>query len=275
MTIFIKNGDYEEIVYFRNKSKLTIRGQDREKVRVGYGNSSLFNPPSNPPVARDAFTVAASTEIHLTNFTISNYLSGQAGALYISGDKNILSRMNIIRSGDTLQVQGRLYVVDSKIVGEGDSIIGKGPLFCNKCEISSWGSYAWPRNPQENHGFVFLDSLFETPDGPSPLGPLAGPPLLARSPNNHGIDYLYAEMVLINSRLKGILPVGWGEMASDTKNVHLWEYNSRSLVDAKPIDGNMRHPASKQLTMERDALTIANYSNPTYVLGGWTPELDQ
>lgn len=47
-TIFIRNGDYEEIVYFRNKQHLTIRGENQEKVVVHYANNEVFNPhPSN------------------------------------------------------------------------------------------------------------------------------------------------------------------------------------------------------------------------------------
>ena len=53
VTIFIKNGTYEEIVFFRNKANLTFRGEDRDKVQVGYGNNSGFNPPhagAEPPL---------------------------------------------------------------------------------------------------------------------------------------------------------------------------------------------------------------------------------
>jgi hypothetical protein len=32
---------------------------------------------------------------------------------------------------------------------------------------------------------------------------------------------------------------------------------------------------SKQLTEARDAQTIANYSDPAFVPGGWTPVVDQ
>jgi pectinesterase len=35
-----------------------------------------------------------------------------------------------------------------------------------------------------------------------------------------------------------------------------------------------RSPVSKQLTMERDAQAIANYSNPAWVLGGWAPAME-
>src|SRR5262249_5399603 len=47
-TIFIRNGTYEEIVYFRNKTNVTLIGEDRDKVVVQYANNEVFNPhPSN------------------------------------------------------------------------------------------------------------------------------------------------------------------------------------------------------------------------------------
>jgi hypothetical protein len=54
--------------------------------------------------------------------------------------------------------------------------------------------------------------------------------------------------------------------------MHYWEYNSTNLSDGTPVDVSQRKPESKQLTKERDAETIANYSNPSYVLG-WTPSM--
>ena len=50
--------------------------------------------------------------------------------------------------------------------------------------------------------------------------------VLARLPTNHGLNYPYAEAVLINCRLEGIPPVGWGPVDGDTSHLHLWEFNS-------------------------------------------------
>ncbi len=62
VTIFVKNGNYEELVYCKSKSNFTIRGEDRDKVQVGYANNSLFNPPNIPGGSRrDAFIVYQST----------------------------------------------------------------------------------------------------------------------------------------------------------------------------------------------------------------------
>jgi pectinesterase len=187
--------------------------------------------------------------------------------------------MNIKGSGDALNLRGTVYLTDSRIIGDGDTILGVGPAFFNRCELSSHGAYMWIRNTAANHGNVFVDCTFKTPTTPSPLTRPSAPgivrapstPVLARLPNNHGINYPYAEAVLINCRLQGIPAEGWGPIDDDTSHIHFWEYHSTNLADGQPVDVSKRHPVSRQLSMEKDATTIANYSDPAYVLGGWKP----
>jgi hypothetical protein len=62
-------------------------------------------------------------------------------------------------------------------------------------------------------------------------------------------------------------------VGQDTSNIHYWEYNSTNISDGKPVDVSKRSPVSRQLTKDKDAEIIANYSNPAYVLGGWTPSM--
>jgi pectinesterase len=97
--------------------------------------------------------------------------------------------------------------------------------------------------------------------------------VLARSPTNGGKNYPYCEAVLLSCKLEGISPAGWGTIGGDTSNVHYWEYNSTNISNGKPVDISKRHPASKQLTMEKDSVTISNYMNPAFVLDGWTPAM--
>ena len=277
-TIFIKNGTYEEIVFFRNKANLTFHGEDRDKVQVGYGNNSGFNPPQPGPNRRCAFSAYDSTGIEFINFTLKNSAFGQAEGLLISGSKNIVSHMNIKGSGDALSLRGSVYLTDSTIIGDGDTILGVGPAFFRRCEIQSIGPFMWIRNTEANHGNVFVDCTFTSIDRPPALNRPAAPAgpssVLARLPNNHGLNYPYAEAVLINCRLKGIPPVGWGPIDDDTSHIHFWEFHSTD-ADDHPIDATKRHPVSRQLTEPRDAQTIANYSDPAFVLGGWTPVVDQ
>jgi pectinesterase len=285
VTIFIKNGMYEEIVFFQNKSNLTIRGEDRAKVQVGYGNNSAFNPPQPGPNRRCAFSVYDSTDIELENFSVSNSAYGQAEGLLIFGERNIVSHMDIKGSGDAINLRGSVYLTESRIIGDGDTILGVGPAFFDHCEIQSIGPFMWIRNTEENHGNVFVDCTFiareravarQTTSAPSSMMETRAlsTPVLARLPMNHGLNYPYAEAVLINCRMKGIAPEGWGPIEADAAHLHLWEFNSIEL-DGRSIDTSQRQAESKQLKTPQDAETIANYSKPAFVLGGWTPVVDK
>jgi hypothetical protein len=286
VTVFIKNGTYEEIVFFHNKSNLTIRGEDRDKVQVGYGNNSAFNPPQPGPNRRCAFSVYDSTDIELENFSVSNSAYGQAEGLLVFGERNIVSQMNIKGSGDAINLRGSVYLNESRIIGDGDTILGVGPAFFDHCEIRSIGPFMWIRNTEANHGNVFVGCTFiarerraapqEAEAAPSSMMDTRAlsTPVLARLPNNHGLNYPYAEAVLINCRMKGIAPEGWGPIETDTAHLHLGEFNSTDL-DGRPMDMTERAAASKQLTLAQDAETIANYSKPAFVLGGWTPIVER
>ncbi|HEX5323660.1 MAG TPA: pectinesterase family protein [Capsulimonadaceae bacterium] len=291
VTIFIKNGTYEEIVFCRGKSNLTFKGQDRDKVQVGYANNSAFNPPQPGPNRRCAFSVYECSDIDLANFSVNNYAYGQAEGLLLYGQRIIVDHMNIKGSGDALNLRGPVYLADSRIIGDGDTILGVGPAFFHHCELQSFGAFMWIRNTEANHGNVFVDCSFTarvravstarspaaagptaaTSATPAPAQPVSGA-VFARLPNNHGANYPYAEAVLINCRLQGIPPVGWGPIEADTAHLHLWEFHSTDL-DGHPIDVTQRNPASKQLTLPQDAQTIANYSDPSFVLGGWKPNV--
>lgn len=276
VTIFIKNGTYEEIVYFRNKSNINILGEDRDKVHVFYANSEVFNPhplnlltnevPGAFPSRRAAFAVDNSNRINLINLTIETTVYGQAEGLLVTGKEIIVNNVTIIGSGDALQSNGSVYYTDSHIIGAGDVILGRGPAFFNNCEINSNGPYMWIRNTSANHGNVFVNCRFITPGTRETE--------IARAPTNGGKNYPYCEAVLINCALSGIAPAGWGAIGGETTNVHFWEYNSTNVKDGKPVDVSQRHPASRQLTMKNDAAIIADYKNPTYVFDGWTPTMD-
>jgi pectinesterase len=273
-TIYIHNGDYEEIVYFRNKQNLTLRGEDPSKVVVHYANNEVFNPhPSNLstnellgtfPSRRAAFAVDHCSNIRLENMTIQTNVRGQAEGLLVNGERIFVKNVTIIGSGDALQTNGSAYYVDSKVIGDGDMILGRGASFFKNCFFQSYGAFMWIRNTAANHGNVCLNCTFQT------LG--KGETEIARAPLNGGKGYPYCEAVLLNCKLAGVSPTGWGPIGGDSTNVHYWEFNSTNLSDGKPVDVSQRHPASKQLTLENDAALIEQYSKPAFVLGGWNPE---
>jgi pectin methylesterase-like acyl-CoA thioesterase len=277
-TIFIKNGIYEEIVYFRNKMNISFIGEDREKTIICYANNGVFNGRStmspDPALAtkyhnqRAVFAVHNSNAIHIANLTLKSLgeAPAQAEALLILGKENIVSNTNIDGSGDALQATGTIYITGSRIQGYGDNVLGYGAVFFNSCDfVSTFGPHLWVRNTQENRGNVLLNCRLST------IGDVET--VIARAPNSNGKTYPYCEAVLINCSLEGIRPEGWGKTADITDNIHYWEYNSTNSSDGKPVDISSRHPASRQLTMAKDSLTISNYKNPAYVLEGWSPAL--
>lgn len=280
LEIFIRNGDYEEIVYLSGKSNLILRGDSREGVVVHYPNNSAFNR------IRPAFSVSNSNDIQLSSFTIRNDFIGQAEALLMHGQRNIVDRMTLNGSGDAFTTFGTIYMVDSTLTGDGDTILAYAALFCLRCEIRSVGPFTWTRTPEGSHGNVFVDSTLIYVDKPLPWSITAANPagqktpgVLGRLPRNGpaGTSYAnfpHAEMVLINTRMDGVPAQGWGTVEDpdtfDWSNLRLWEFNTTDL-EGRPTDLSQRHPAMRALALPEDEETIRNYSNPTYVLGGWTP----
>ncbi len=280
LTIFVRKGDYEEIVYMSKKSNLIIRGEDRAGTVIHYPNNSAFNR------TRPAFTVADSDDVQLSTLTIRNDFIGQAEALLMRGQHNIIDRVTLNGSGDAFTTYGTIYMVDSSLTGDGDTILAYAALYCLRCEVDSVGPFTWTRTPKGSHGNVFVDSRFVHLDKPLPWSITPARPegqkssgVFARLPRNGpagspSANFPNAEMVLINARTEGVPPEGWGPVeaqpAFDWSNLHLWEFNTRDK-EGQPIDPTRRHPAAKILTMEHDAQTIADYSRPEFVLGGWKP----
>jgi pectin methylesterase-like acyl-CoA thioesterase len=274
--IFIRNGTYEEIVYFRKKSNITFIGEDREKTIVTYNNYEALNPhpknlgtnelPGTFPSRRAAFMGDNCDNISIANMSILNPSNQQAEGLLLTGEHNMLYHINVRGGGDALQINGAVYMKESRLDGLGDAILGRGAGFFDHCDFYSRGAFMWIRNTAANHGNVFINSTFH--------GTGTTPTEIAREPSNGGKTYPYSEAVLINCRLENISPAGWGKIDGDPTNIHYWEYNSRNVSDNKPVDIGQRHPLSKQLLAGRDDKIIADYSNPAFVLGGWAPPIN-
>ncbi len=285
LEILIKNGDYEEIVFVQDKSNIILRGESRDGVRIGYANNSAFNPPRGGPSRRPAVSFYNVADVQLSSLTINNHFIGQAEALLVRGERVVLDNMTLNGSGDAFTTAGSIYMVDSSLRGDGDTILAYATLYCLRCKISSVGPFVWPRTPQGQHGNVFVDSTFtwldqplpwtisnENPDGVKTSGVLARLP--RNGPASSAANFPHAEMVLINSQTTGVPPEGWGpiedEPAFDWSGVHLWEHNTTDATGAK-IDMSKRHPAARELTTPNDQELIDNYLNPAFVFGGWTP----
>ncbi|KAI3330671.1 pectinesterase [Ustulina deusta] len=268
ITIYIKNGNYEELVFWQYKTNLTIRGQNREKTIVGYPNNSAFNPPNRQgPSRRPAFSFRGISDLQLSSFTINNYYSGQAEALLADGVRIILDRMTLNGAGDALTTYGTIYVTNSKLTGTGDTVLGYGSVYWVRSRIESFGAVTWTRTVQGIHGNTFVDSTIVGLEGDSTF---------ARLPDNSGgvmDNWPYAEMVLINTKTDGIAAEGWGPVQGppfDSSRVKFWEFNTMDL-QGRPIDMSRRLNVSRQLTLPGDSQIISEYKNPVNILGGWRP----
>ena len=277
VTLFIQPGNYTEIVFFADKSNITFLGADRQQTVIGYANNNKFNTQPNTSEKpgehfyyRSSFMGNHVTGIQLVNLTLKNTTpknGSQAEALILVGGQNILDQVNLSSRQDTLQINDSAYVADSYIEGDVDFMWGRGPVFFQNCILYSLnpGYYTQIRNTDANHGFVYVGCHFD--GAANPKGTFLSRIDPAVYPNS--------EVVLLNCALgANISPVAWIlNNASTAPDVHFWEYNSINVADGKPADISNRAPFSKQLTLPQDAVTIANYSDPAFVLGGWTPAM--
>ena len=86
ITIEVRNGIYEEIVYARNKDNVTLVGESQDKTIVRYANNEVFNPhpanirtnpePGTFPSRRAAVTIDNCNDIHIVNMTMQTTASG-------------------------------------------------------------------------------------------------------------------------------------------------------------------------------------------------------
>jgi hypothetical protein len=264
--VFVKNGDYEELVYFRNKRFVTIEGESRDGVIIHYPNNEVFNPhPADIktnevkgtfPSRRAAFAADNCSDLIFRNLTIKTDCKGQAEGLLVNGEHLFFDNIHVIGDGDALQANGSCYWHNCRIDGGGDTILGRGPSFFNHCTITSRGAFMWIRNTEENHGNVFVDCHFKGLSKNAEIG---------RLPDNNGKNYPHAECVLLNCTLEDVPAYGWGRIDERAKTATILEFNSHDY-DGRLSDTSQRNPLMRQLDPVRDAELIGRYSDSKWVL---------
>lgn len=271
-TILIRQGDYEEIVYARNKSNVVLKGEGKDLVRVHYANNEVFNPhplkvktnewPGTFPSRRAAFMLDNCSDIILEDFTVATDLQGQAEGLLLNGERILLHRLHIIGSGDALQANGTICMAECELDGGGDTILGRGSLFAWRSHFrNDGGPFTWVRNTEGHHGDIFVECILEGRDGR-----MAD---YGRTKTNHGSTYPFAEQVLIDCKVLNIIPEGWSNIGC--QSAVMLEYGTVDLETGLPADVSRRHPWSRQLQMPADSALVSSYRNPAFVLDGWNP----
>jgi pectin methylesterase-like acyl-CoA thioesterase len=158
-TITIRNGTYDEQLFLRNVSNLTIAGESRTGTIVQNNNWEAFNPGTGGSRAtpnttltnvggastlgnrltlgggRAVMLIEGGDQIKVTNFTMQNThvkdpnQNSQAEVIYynsanLNGSRFIGTDMNFIGTQDTLQMKGWVWIYNSLIAGDVDFIWG-------------------------------------------------------------------------------------------------------------------------------------------------------
>ena len=153
--VLVKNGEYEELVYFRNKRFVTIEGESRDGVLVHYPNNEVFNPhPADIktnevkgtfPSRRAAFAADNCSDMIMRNMTIKTDCRGQAEGLLVNGERLYFENIHIIGDGDALQANGSCYWHNCRIDGGGDTILGTRTTAMCLWTVTSKGSPNMPK----------------------------------------------------------------------------------------------------------------------------------
>lgn len=271
--IYVAEGDYEEIVYARNKRNVHIKGAGMGRTRVHYANCEVFNPhplnlktneyPGTFPSRRAAFMLDNCQDITMEDICVASDMQGQAEGLLVNGERIALRRVHIIGSGDAMQGNGTIYMEACEMDGGGDTFLGRGTIYLYRCNLrNDGGPFTWVRNTEGHHGDVFVECTFSTNNGRRVD--------FGRSPSNKGKTYPHAEQVMIDCRTTETIPMGWSAIGEPT--AFYAEYNTRDLTTGQPVDTSRRHQYARQLDAQRDKQLIKNYRSPAYVLKGWKPK---
>ncbi len=273
VVINVKKGSYNEIVYIgATRPLITIRGEDRAQTIVGYRNNSNLNGNT---ATRAVFSIAANDTI-LETITVRNPTpqgGSQAEAVFTSGQRVMLNRVNLLSRQDTLLTNsGTAFITDSYIEGNVDFMWGSAAAYYQRCELKALdvgtgntGFYTQFRNGVGGFGSVYVDCKLTA--APGVAGTVTY--FLGRIDPGPG-NFPYSQCVFINSAMgPHISPAGWRlDNATASSTIQYWEYRSTDL-DGALLDVSRRHPSSRQLSESEAAL----WRNPAFVLGGWSPQV--
>ena len=221
---------------------------------------------------RGTFLAHKVDDLVLSNLSIRNTTpqgGSQSEAIILNGTptaRAILKDVDLYGYQDTLQINGQAYLSNCYIEGDVDFMWGTGPCFFDRCvcrALRSNAYYTQIRNPGTNHGYVYSHCTFD------------GLPGIMGNYLSRISGFPYSEVVLLDCQLTSAVgPSAWmlqSRTGGAPSNVHFWEFNSHDAA-GKPVEVSRRNPGSRRLAQPADAELIANYGNPTFVLGGgWNP----
>lgn len=227
VTVYIKNGIYQELLFVRSKNNLTISGESRAGVIIRYGNYEAFNPGVGAGAARpefgvdhitsggrSIFLIESADNLRIENLTMENTHiktgnGDQAEVFYFNAPANTLAVINcdLISKQDTVNVKGYCWFYNDLIAGDVDFIWGSPVValfeMCEIRSVSSRGYILQARVPgQTDKGFVLLNCSLTASQGVS-----AGTTYLARSAHNGSY---YDNIAFVRTKMDfHIAATGW------------------------------------------------------------------
>ena len=225
VTIEIARGEYEEMVFIREKNNLTIKGRSRASTTLYYANNESYEGGSGGSVSskpssgreigksggRGVILVESCSNLAIETLTMKNTFgsqNGQAEVIYFNSDNGTLSIKDCALHSlqDTFLCKGTVSVTGSIIAGHCDFIWGY-PKVCvfDNCEIRAMapGYVVQARvNSASDKGFIFRNCRFTAADGVAD-----GKMYLARSA---GQSNMFDNVTLINCTLGPVIAAeGW------------------------------------------------------------------
>jgi pectinesterase len=174
MTIFVKNGVYNEKVKVHNcNDKLTIKGEDALKTIVRFDDHfNKINRGRNSTFHTATFLVQANGFI-AENLSFENTSGpvGQAIALAVEADRCIFRNCRIVGDQDALYAAGencRQYYSNCYIEGTTDYIFGQATALFENCTLhSKSNSFITAASTPKgaDFGFVFLNCKLTANEG--------------------------------------------------------------------------------------------------------------
>ena len=287
-TINLRDGVYYEQVSLKSPN-VALRGQSRHGTIVAWlSNGIVNNIPGSPVTSQNSRAVfrVATNDVSLRDLTVYNLTpqgGSQAEAANLIGQRILVENVSLFSYQDTYLGSGSELFHNCYIEGDVDFLWGGGATFFKNCTLhmarQSGGYYAQIRSTT-NHGFVFLDCTFTA---------------VAGANNTHYLNridpnfYPNSEMVLIDCTIGNDIlnttvaavgndyNVGWWKLngsnaSTPVPSARFWDHDTRDQNGA-PLDFGPRASFTRRLTSPADAADIANYSDPAWVLNGWSPTL--
>ena len=227
VTVEVGSGTFEEMLFLRDKNKVTIKGVSRDATVIRYPNNESYcggsgaSSTSKPtvgkaigtPGGRGLFLVENCDELTLQDLTIENSFNqqkGQAETIYFNSGNNThrltIENCALLSWQDTFLTKGRVWVHKTLIAGHCDYIWGY-PDAClfEECEIRSRaaGYIVQARVPSaSSKGFVFLNCTLTAESGVKD-----GSMYLARSGGDASV---FDNVVYVNCTLGPVIAAaGW------------------------------------------------------------------